>query len=467
MSIKYLLTLLLEVSLMYLTYILLINIILYMLGSRYENPKIVETSEAYEDVTIIVPTRNEDPKLLSRLLSSIIKLQWPRDKLEVIVIDDSDGENVSKLESVCSNYNAILNVKFIHRSKPRGRKPGALNDALSHAKGNIVVVLDVDCEISPNFLREICSLLKEDKYCYVQSSTKVRTGGSIAGLVNQVMNSYREVVQLRGLNSIGLPLIVGYGYAIKSSILKKLGKWCEEVLTEDVELMYRLFENNYKGVYVTSAKVTYDAPPTLNDLRIQQERWFLGILQSLKKHLLGLLICKRPWYLKLLLISFGLFYTGLLVNLYIIVLPILLELINETLILDTTLSAYFLISAVIMTIFSAILFRICPGKVLKEKIRNLVFTMMLFNALTLNIFKGFMKFLFRMKEEWKITPKVSVSIRTVKPKVSITDILMLIITLLSTLLSLKRALVLFGWNLSLFLSFLFLTLTSRRVIYES
>ena len=442
----------------FLALILAINLLLYYFSRRFTQRK-SKSLKQLPKVSILIPTKDEPKDLLRRLLYSLSKVDWPKDKLDIIIIDDSDVIKAKELKEVCNEFNSLLNITFIHRREPKGRKAGALNYGLKFSKGKYVMILDVDCEVSENILKESIPLL-ENGYDYVQISTDVNSGNTLAGLITNVMNWYREEIQVKGLNYFNIPLIVGYGYIIRKDVLEKVGGWHEKVLTEDIELMYRLLEGNYKGTYVGCAKVRYDAPPTLSDLRKQQERWLFGILQTLRLHFVNIIKLRRNITLKIIMLFFLLFYLGLLVNAYVMFLPLILEIINRYILFHTWLIACLLPFNITGLLFAYVMFNITKVNNLWNKIKHLLFSMLFFNAFSINALLTFLRYILRRHISWTVTPKVSVTrksktiSRTQHKSYKIIDVTSTLISLISGILAIKRIPILIGWNFSLTFSFI-------------
>jgi len=275
--------------------VLLLSILLSLSGKKRRSQ--VSTSTQVDDVdpipvTIVIPFRNDDTNQLKQLLSALLKLDWPREFLEVLIVDDSDFAVYSKVVEIVREFENVLNVKLLHRSKPSGYKAGALMYALEHARGDIVAVLDVDTHPYPQFLKRLCSYLRAG-FDYAQALTKFKTVIDTftsriilaqEELLNKIVtSSYRTAFTLRG-----------HSFVIWRHVLQSVGSLDVPYarLTEDVELTVRLKLLGYRGVLVNEILTTGLAAPTYGAYLLQRARWVIGGLMVLSRHMIKLLKSK-------------------------------------------------------------------------------------------------------------------------------------------------------------------------------
>ena len=192
-------------------------------------------------ISLIVPTKNEE-LVIKRCLDGILDLDYPKDKLEVIVVDGNSTDDTCKICSEYSKQHPSL-IKLLAEEKSKG-KPAALNLALSVATGEIVGLFDADSLPKQDALNKVVSYFNDKKVVAVQGRTtslneKSNALTRVIALEEkawfQMLLSGREKLQLF------VPLN-GSCQFVKRSVLMDVGGWDENSLTEDVELAVRLVE---------------------------------------------------------------------------------------------------------------------------------------------------------------------------------------------------------------------------------
>ncbi len=429
-------------------YILLVNFLLYLKGQRQADEPSPGIN-TYPMVSILIPVRNEPPVLVKRALESLIRLDWPRDKLEIIIIDDSEPNSFREIKEAVNDFEE-LNVRLLHRLTPRGRKAGALNDGARLSKGEYLAVLDVDCVVSTNFLRETVGVLEADRECgYVQAKTVVRRRGGLGYLATLSINEYRRGVLLKGLATMKVPQIVGYGFVVRKKALMEAGGWAEWSLTEDVELTVRLSAEGWTGKYTERAVVEYEAPPTLYDLKKQQERWMYGVFQVAVR-VLSLPSLGSPLR-KMMMLTYLLFFMGLTLNILISTVPIASGLVG----LFFKPRALLIVSTALLNIaaiaFTYSLYHLLKEAVgVKEAVYAIAASSVFFNSLSHSALLMFIKNLLGVGHEWRVTPKIGGG-RGVPPDTAVVASLMA----LSLALSLFYSPYVSAWLTGLLASYLF------------
>jgi cellulose synthase/poly-beta-1,6-N-acetylglucosamine synthase-like glycosyltransferase len=214
-----------------------------------------------------------------------LDFDYPKSKLQILIGDDSDDVNASKLISnfvkKCKNR-----IKIIRRSSNIGFKPGNLNNMLKYSKGDILVVFDSDFVPPKNFLKKIIPpFLDDEKVGCVQAKWKylnVRQN-RVSKLASTVLMVYQNILAIINHKN-GVSLLFGSAEAVRKNILVKLGGWQSGSLTEDVEFAVRLLKNGYKTVYVSDFEVPGEVPFTLKGLYKQQKRWAYGNVKTFLQH---------------------------------------------------------------------------------------------------------------------------------------------------------------------------------------
>jgi cellulose synthase/poly-beta-1,6-N-acetylglucosamine synthase-like glycosyltransferase len=235
----------------------------------------------FPKVSIQIPVYN-DP-IVIRCIKSCLYQNYPKDRYEIIVVDDSDDNVTTKL---LENFIKSLNtddkkrIKIIRRNGRRGFKAGALNDALKISNGEIVVVLDSDTIIPKNFLRKIVQPFKDKEVALVQAKqVYLNKNQNIISKFAATLQSIYYNFSLLLYSKFKLTFCAGSAVAIRRSILEKF-KWDEESVTEDMDLSLKIFSEGYKTVYLQNLKAKAEVPFKLSHLLKQQARWTFGICRA-------------------------------------------------------------------------------------------------------------------------------------------------------------------------------------------
>ncbi|MEM2523086.1 MAG: glycosyltransferase family 2 protein [Candidatus Bathyarchaeia archaeon] len=240
-------------------------------------------------VSIIVPVKNEE-KVVGRLLEALLKLDYPTDKVEILVVEDgSTDKTVEICEEYARRYPEL--VKLLHKPVSNG-KPSALNFALKHARGEILAVFDADNVPERDVLKKAVAYFNDPSVAAVQG--RLCSINADENMLTKLV-SYEEAAwceaYLRGKDVLGLFVhLKGTCQFIRRDILAKLGGFNEETLSEDMELSARLVENGYRIRYASDMRSWQETPSKVGQIFKQRTRWFRGTMQVAFKY--GRLIAK-------------------------------------------------------------------------------------------------------------------------------------------------------------------------------
>lgn len=256
----------------------------------------VKRGEAYPKATILVPVRNEDPHLVSRLLHEVNKLSYDHNKMEVIIISDDLKKDFLRLKNIIEDTSKHVDyeVKLLWRPYAKGFKAGALNYGLKHAKGEIIIVLDADSLPERNLLKKALSALRKG---YDALMVKWLPSNLNENLLCEAVGAYQKFVfktlfegRFKALRYAGL---AGSGFIIRREVLEKIGGFNENCILEDVDLGLRLFLKRYNVGFLTNTYVSLEVPSDYLSYREQQKRWAYGAAQVLKKYFINILKSTR------------------------------------------------------------------------------------------------------------------------------------------------------------------------------
>ena len=237
-------------------------------------------------VTVQIPIYNERT-LVEGVLENVTSLDYPKERLQTQILDDStDKETLQKEERLTKHYRKEgYDISLIHRDKRKGFKAGALNNGLKTAKGDYIVIADAGTISPRNFLKELITYFSEDEgLAFIQTKCEysdrwfnwVTESNAIARdvhyLVEQPAKSWYNL----------LPNFSGKAGMWRREVLDKYG-WDERILTEDIELSYRVQIDGWRSLYLHNPTCLIELPPSLMSLKTQQKRWTAGSAQSFRK----------------------------------------------------------------------------------------------------------------------------------------------------------------------------------------
>lgn len=260
-------------------------LVLLIANLVYKKKKPVEKSFDLEKapfVTIQIPTRNEVIAL--RCASNCLDFDYPKDKYEVIIGDDSNDVSVSgKIDEFVVNNSS---VRVMRRSENIGFKPGNLNNMLTHSKGEIIVIFDSDFTPGKDFLKRIVApFVNDSSVSAVQAKWNFNNfeQNSISVLASMIVYNVHRVV-LSFMSFFGSGFLCGSAEAVRKKDLVALGGWRSGSFTEDIEYSLRLFKNNRRIVYLPSLECYSEVPYIPKDLYKQQMRWAYGVVNATMLH---------------------------------------------------------------------------------------------------------------------------------------------------------------------------------------
>lgn len=261
------------ISLSYFTFFHLI--LWFETRGRLRNPSLKDTQ--LPRVSVLIPAYNEG-RIIGKSLEKLLLIGYPKDKFEVIVIDDGSKDDTYK---IAKKYET-KNVKVL--TKKNTGKASTLNFGIKHAKYEFVAVMDADSFLGKDALRKCMSYFDEDSVAAVTSHVLVKERGTlwerlqyIEHLIVSLMRKAQERVNI--INATPGPLSV-----YRKDVLIKVGEFDEKNLVEDVEIAWRLLKNGYKIRMAFDAMVYSLYPDTFSLWWRQRRRWNIGGIQTFFKY---------------------------------------------------------------------------------------------------------------------------------------------------------------------------------------
>lgn len=278
-------------------------------------------------VTIQLPIYNE--KFVSgRLIDNIIKLDYPVDKLDIQVLDDSTDETFELISLKVQEYQRQgYAIRHIRRENRKGYKAGALKEGMLTAKGEFIAIFDADFLPESDFLRRTIPFFQDGKVGVVQSrwSHLNEDDSWLTRLQAFQLNVHFTIEQTgRDIGNLFLQFNGTAGVWRKVAI-NEAGGWEADTLTEDLDLSYRAQMKGWKIEYLQDVVSPAELPSEIHSLKSQQFRWMKGGAENAKKLIPVILQAKIPLIVKcfgiLHLMSSSVFLLGLV--LAVLSLPVL------------------------------------------------------------------------------------------------------------------------------------------------
>lgn len=376
---------------------------------RKRAPKPERRFEELPVVTVQLPMFNE-LYVAERLIESVAALEYPKDKLEIQVLDDSTDETVeiakAKVEELVERgYNAV----YLHRTDRTGYKAGALEEGVKVAKGNYLLVFDADFVPTPSIINDLVHHFTDDEVGMVQARWgHLNRDYSMLTRVQSMMLDGHFVIEHIARNRSGRFFnFNGTAGMWRKQTIIDAGGWQHDTLTEDMDLSFRAQLAGWRFVYVPDALAPAEIPCEMNSFKTQQFRWAKGSAQTAKKLLPIVLRAKLPIHIKIeaLFHLTNNFAYVFLILLALLQLPNMLLRENmdrpELLLLDVPLFA--------ATSGSIVLFYLTTHRALYsnlwEAVRRLPLMMALGIGLSLNNARAVAEGLFGKESEFVRTPK--------------------------------------------------------------
>jgi cellulose synthase/poly-beta-1,6-N-acetylglucosamine synthase-like glycosyltransferase len=376
---------------------------------RKATPKPKSRFEELPLVTVQLPMFNE-MYVAERLIESIAALDYPKDKLEIQVLDDSTDETTqiarAKVDELVERgYRAT----YVHRTDRSGFKAGALENGLRVAEGDYLLVFDADFVPTPSLVKDLIHHFTDHKVGMVQARWgHLNRDYSMLTRVQSLMLDGHFVVEHIARNGSGRFFnFNGTAGMWRKSTIIDAGGWQHDTLTEDMDLSFRAQLRGWRFVYVPDAIAPAEVPCEMNSFKTQQFRWAKGSAQTAKKLLPIVLKAKIPLHVK---IEAVFHLTNNFAYLFLIVLA-LLQLPNMLLRQDMDRPELFLLDVPLFaaTSGSIILFYLATSRALYNDtwgvIHRLPLMMALGIGLSLNNARAVAEGLFGRDSEFVRTPK--------------------------------------------------------------
>lgn len=366
-------------------------------------------------VTVQLPIYNER-YVVRRLIESAARLDYPKDLLEIQVLDDStDDTHQIAAETVEKLRNEGVNIKQLHREDRRGYKAGALADGLKVAQGEFILIFDADFVPAPDFLKRTLTYFDNDHVAFVQArwGHLNREYSLLTFLQSLAIDAHFAVEQLARSR-------LGYWFNFngtagiwRKAAIEDAGGWTAETLTEDLDLSYRAFLRGWEARYAGNIVAPAELPVSMTAYRRQQHRWARGSLECAIRYVPVVWRTEAPFAKR---VEAVLHLTGYCVHLLLFALSILYPLVlllavqYPSLITIFGIAVLFNFTALAPTTFFLVA-QYSLGKKWLRALPAILFTTILGAGMMLNTVRAALQIGFGRKAVFERTPKYGITKR--------------------------------------------------------
>ena len=262
--------------------------IYYYLKFKSRKQPSAGTLETYPVVTVQLPVFNE-VYVVGRLIDAACAMIYPKDKLEIQVLDDSTDETVEVVAQHVERYRKLgYDIKQVRRTNRQGFKAGALKEGLVSARGEYVAIFDADFVPRQDFLLKTLPYFATDpRIGMVQTRWEhINSDYSILTRTQAMALDGHFVIEQAVRNKVGFFInFNGTAGVWRKECILDAGNWQADTLTEDLDLSYRAQLRGWKFKYLNNVTSPAELPSEINALKSQQFRWTKGAIETARKML--------------------------------------------------------------------------------------------------------------------------------------------------------------------------------------
>lgn len=273
--------------------LLLVNVALIIAGYLYyietENKAVPEIRGEYPMVTVMVPAHNEGV-VISKTVESLLALDYPQDRYEIIVINDNSSDNSAELLGDIQRRNPQRNLIVINTDAITGGKgkSNALNIGFTRSKGALIAIYDADNTPERTALRYLVAEIMNDSTLGAVIG-KFRTRNRDASLLTRFINietlSFQWMAQAGRWKLFKLCTIPGTNFIMRRSIVESIGGWDVKAIAEDTEISFRIYLMGYRIKFQPKSVTWEQEPQTVKVWFKQRTRWAKGNIYVIVKNL--------------------------------------------------------------------------------------------------------------------------------------------------------------------------------------
>jgi len=252
--------------------------------------------EQLPPVTIQLPVYNER-YVVERLIDEVTKIEYPKELLQIQVLDDSTDDSHPFAEALVAKYQALgFPIEYHHRTNRQGFKAGALQAGLATATGELIAIFDADFIPPPDFLTRTVNFFADPKVGLVQTRwSYLNRDYNLLTEVEAMLLDGHFILEHGARSRSGLFFnFNGTAGILRRQAIIDAGGWQHDTLTEDSDLSYRAQLAGWRFVYLPGLDCPSELPVEMHGFQIQQSRWAKGLTQVAKKLLPTILKADLP-----------------------------------------------------------------------------------------------------------------------------------------------------------------------------
>ena len=360
-------------------------------------------------VTIQLPLYNE-MYVADRLIDAVCRLDYPRELLEIQVLDDSIDETRSIAALAVRRWAAQgIDIKYYHRADRTGYKAGALEAGLKVSRGEFIAIFDADFIPSADFLSNLIPHFRDAKVGMVQARWgHINQDYSLLTKIQAILLDGHFILEHGGRNRGGRFFnFNGTAGVWRRTAIDGSGGWQHDTLTEDLDLSYRAQLCGWRFVFVPGLIAPAEVPVEMNAFKSQQHRWAKGSIQTCRKLLPRILKSNLPFGVK----AEAFFH--LTANFNYILMCLLSILMFPSMVIRYNMGWYEMILIDVPLFFAATFsfcnfYMVCQRELHKDWIARLKYVPFLMSVgigLSVNNTRAVFEALFNMQSEFTRTPK--------------------------------------------------------------
>ncbi|HSB08514.1 MAG TPA: glycosyltransferase [Blastocatellia bacterium] len=365
-------------------------------------------------VTVQLPLFNE-MYVAERLIDAVVKLEYPRELLEIQVLDDStDDTRQIASAAVNKHFDQGVDITYHHRENREGFKAGALEAGLKKSTGELILIFDADFVPRPDCVRKLIDFFTDERVGMVQMRwSHINWDYSLLTRVQGIMlDGHFVIEQVARHRCGGFFNFNGTAGMWRREAIEWSGGWQHDTLAEDTDLSYRAQLMGWHFVYLADDDVPAELPVEINAFKSQQRRWAKGVVQ------VGMKLLRRMWHdprlpLHVKLEQFfrltGNLAAPLVIVLALINFPILIVRYNQGLFhlfaLDVPILTFSTLSVIVYYLVTQ---RYLHPDSWKKTIKYIPFVMSMGIALTFSNARAVLEALFGVKTPFVRTPKYKI-----------------------------------------------------------
>ncbi|MGO1751173.1 MAG: cellulose synthase family protein [Psychroflexus sp.] len=264
----------------------LVQFDLYLKYRMQSQKRKIKQFKSWPKVTIQLPVFNEN-YVVERLINQVVQLDYPKEKIEFQVLDDSTDESMIKTIKLVENYqNLGINIKHIWRKNRVGFKAGALKEGLKKAEGEFIAVFDADFMPSSDWLKKTIPHFSNEKIGVVQTRWgHLNREDSLLTKIQAFALDFHFTLEQVGRNlSKHFINFNGTAGVWRKTCIIDAGNWQGDTLTEDLDLSYRAQLKSWEFVYLEGVVAEAELPAIMSATRSQQFRWNKGAAENFSKN---------------------------------------------------------------------------------------------------------------------------------------------------------------------------------------